>query len=494
MNSKRKYENAKVQDAAPIAGSMIESLRDIGYTPETAVADIIDNAIFAKAKNVWIDFNWKGKSSTIKFRDDGAGMTEKELIQAMRPGSQSPSEKRDGSDLGRFGLGLKTASFSQCRVFTVISKKESNPVTYWCWDIDYVIDPETEGWKIVQVAEEEDIKLVEDMTTGTVVIWENLDRIMEVRKEKLLKEDDFYAVAAKVKRHIEMVFHRYIETGKLNVIFNETKVAVWDPFLRGETATQPFPEEYLENGSIKVKPYILPHRSKISEDIWTENEDRGGWDALQGFYIYRNERLLLAADWLGFTRKKSHYKLARIMIDLPNHFDQEWQIDIKKSRARPPVALRQDLKAIVMATIIQAEQIFRHRGKEVQRSLPKEFSFVWLETVKDGRYFFRLNRNHPSIAAQLVKLSDKQRDIEKLLRLIEETVPGPAIIAKENEYPDSMIRPFEKRPSEEIVSLMKELFRGWKGQGHDDTTAKNKLLMTEPFSDYPQLIQTLTDE
>jgi hypothetical protein len=147
-----------------------------------------------------------------------------------------------------------------------------------------------------------------------------------------------------------------------------------------------------------------------------------------------------------------------------------------------------------MATIIQAEQIFRHRGKEVQRSLPKEFSFVWLETVKDGRYFFRLNRNHPSIAAQLVKLSDKQRDIEKLLRLIEETVPGPAIIAKENEYPDSMIRPFEKRPSEEIVSLMKELFRGWKGQGHDDTTAKNKLLMTEPFSDYPQLIQTLTDE
>jgi hypothetical protein len=224
MNEKHKYENVRTHDAAPIAGSMIESLRDLGYTPETAIADIVDNAIFAKARNIWIDFHWNAEQSRVTFRDDGIGMTEEELIQAMRPGSQSPSEKRDCNDLGRFGLGLKTASFSQCRVFTVISRREAIPVTYWRWDIDYVTDPSTNGWKIVQTADKDDIRLIEEMGAGTIVIWENLDRIIEPKKRHKNGEDDFYAVASRVKRHLEMVFHRYLETGKLKIIFNGIEV------------------------------------------------------------------------------------------------------------------------------------------------------------------------------------------------------------------------------------------------------------------------------
>ena len=182
------------------------------------------------------------------------------------------------------------------------------------------------------------------------------------------------------------------------------------------------------------------------------------------------------------------------MIDLPNHFDEDWQIDIKKSRAKPPLSLRQDLKAIAMATMVQAEEVFKHRGKEVQRSLPGDFSFVWKEMVKDNHYFFRINQEHPVIAAQIAKFPGKNREIQRLLRILEETVPGPAIISKENQYPDSMVRPFENRPSEEIVILMKELFKGWRKEGMADNAAKRKLLMTEPFGDYPQLIETLTDE
>lgn len=485
-----KYENIKTHEAIPPAGSMMESLRDLGYSPETAVADIIDNAIFAKARNIWIDFIWNGKLSKISFRDDGTGMNEDELIQAMRPGSQSPSVQREVNDLGRFGLGLKTASFSQCRVFTVLSRKKNTPATYWRWDLDYATAPDTEGWTILNIADEEDIQLAENMEQGSIVIWQNLDRIIETHKLEI-GEDEFYIIAEKVKRHIEMIFHRYLETGKLKIQFNGIQVQGWDPFLKGEIATQPFPEELLENGAVKVKAYILPHRSKLEEDIWIENEKRGGWDALQGFYIYRNERLLLAADWFGITRKKSNYKLARIMIDLPNHLDQDWQIDIKKSRARPPLSLRQNLKSIAVAAISQAEQIFRHRGKQVQRSLTGDFSFVWKEMVKDGRYFFRINQEHPFISAQIAKFPDKKKEILKLLRIIEETVPGPVIIAKENELPDNMLKPFEKTAETEILSMMKDLRSGWKQQGMSEELIKHRLLMTEPFSDYQQLIETL---
>jgi hypothetical protein len=492
MNEKEKYSDARKHEAAPPAGPMMESLRDLGYATETAVADIIDNAIFAKAKNIHIDFIWRVKNSRIVLRDSGTGMSEVDLIEAMRPGNQSPSKDREASDLGRFGLGLKTASLSQCRTFTVLSRKKGQALSYWRWDLDYVTDPEQGGWTIIEAAEKEDVEVAEGMTSGTMVSWDYLDRVIDT--DGTPSEKDFYATAARTKRHIEMVFHRYLETGKLQIIFNDKPVVPWDPFLRGESATQPFPEEYLGNGDVRVKAYILPHRSRISPEVWTENEDRGGWNALQGFYIYRNERLLLAADWLGIGKKMPHYKLARIMIDLPNHLDEQWQIDIKKSRARPPYNERQNLKAIGLSAMSQAEQVFKHRGKVIQRAMKKEFSFVWEGMEKDGRYFFRINREHPLIAAQLEKFPGKAREIQKLLRLIEETVPGPNIIAKESDLPDSLVRPFEKAPPEEILNMMKELYKGWLKLGNSKEIAKNKLLMIEPFSDYPQLIETLTDD
>jgi HSP90 family molecular chaperone len=111
---------------------------------QTAIADIVDNSISAGAKNIWIDFNWNGTDSTVSIRDDGCGMTESVLKTAMRLGSMSPSSIRDPKDMGRFGLGLKTASFSQCRKFTVISKYHDDAICIRCWDIDCII--KTNNW------------------------------------------------------------------------------------------------------------------------------------------------------------------------------------------------------------------------------------------------------------------------------------------------------------------------------------------------------------
>ena len=129
------YFKCRKAHAEPEASSMIETFRAIGYSVEAAVADIIDNSITAGSKNIWVDYGWKGEKTTISVVDDGYGMTNEELINAMRPGSKNPLDIREQKDLGRFGLGLKTASFSQCRKFTVISKTISGDVSWWTWDL-----------------------------------------------------------------------------------------------------------------------------------------------------------------------------------------------------------------------------------------------------------------------------------------------------------------------------------------------------------------------
>ena len=124
--------------STPGAGALIESLRAVGYSLPTAIADIIDNSIAAKAKNIWLDFYWDGCDSRISILDDGVGMEEDVLSNAMRPGSQSPTDTRDPSDLGRFGLGLKTASFSQSRILSVVSKTSKGEKSRRCWDLNFV--------------------------------------------------------------------------------------------------------------------------------------------------------------------------------------------------------------------------------------------------------------------------------------------------------------------------------------------------------------------
>src|SRR5579872_5411751 len=119
---------------APDASAMIESLRAFGYDLPTAIADLIDNSISAGAKNVWLNFRWNGPDSFISVADDGCGMSRTTLINAMRAGSRSPLDPRTPADLGRFGLGLKTASFSQCRRLTVASKEKKNSTCIRRWD------------------------------------------------------------------------------------------------------------------------------------------------------------------------------------------------------------------------------------------------------------------------------------------------------------------------------------------------------------------------
>jgi hypothetical protein len=492
MNTMIDYSDYETTLALPEASSMIETFRAIGYSIETAIADILDNSIAAKAKNIWIDFEWIGEKTWISIKDDGNGMEDCELINAMRPGSRNPNEERNAQDLGRFGLGLKSASFSQCRKLSVISKKNGKDISYWTWDLDYV--NLVGKWEIIHYLPSETfLEKIEKLKSGTVVIWNDIDKITKgLNNNQPDSLDKFLEVMEHVKNHLAMVFHRFISSKKIKIWIQKREIEAWDPYLTGEDATQKFSEEPIQNGIIKVKGFVLPHKSKISEALFKKAEGPKGWNEQQGFYIYRNERLLLAGDWLGIFRKEEHYKLARIMIDLPNYLDSDWHIDIKKSTAKPPIILREQLKAYAMKVRAKAVEVFRFKGKVLQRKYSaNDFQPVWQEKIRHGKRFYKINKEHLIIKKILSEFQKNSIEINELLNLIEETLPVPLITIKESEEPENHGLPYEGINHDALLKMIKLMFCSLKEQGNSDEEAKNYLFNIEPFNYFPEYIELL---
>ncbi|MBN1195328.1 MAG: ATP-binding protein [Methanomicrobiaceae archaeon] len=478
----------------PDPGALIESLRAFGYNLETAVADLIDNSIAAGTRNIHLDFTWKGAESTISIVDDGHGMSEERLVNAMRPGSSNPLDTRDPSDLGRFGLGLKTASFSQCRKLTVGSKAPGDAIAIRSWDLDYV--NKCGEWRLRRENPDYGNKIFSSLETrksGTIVLWENMDRLVGgADRNDPKRRDLFYEHVDAVKSHLAMVFHRFLETrNALQIFINNRPLEPWDPFMKNHPATQHLPEEPFSHVEQKiiVRPYVLPHRSKLDDKTFERAGGPGGWNVRQGFYIYRNNRLIVAGDWLalGF-RKEAHTKLARILVDIPNSMDDDWKIDVRKSVARPPAHLRDDFKRIARLTIERATAVYRHRGKIVERQTAGDFVFPWNTNVRNGTYFYTINRKHPLVGAVLENSGDDKKKTEAMLRLIEETVPVPTIILNSTDNPDRLHRPFENRPSEELLAVMEEIWISMISTGMNAAEVGKRLTSMEPFCDYPEQV------
>ena len=486
------YSKYKTTSAIPEAASMIETFRAIGYNIETAVADIIDNSISAGAKNVWISFDWLGSDTWLAVKDDGSGMNDKELIQALRPSSKNPLSDRSSSDLGRFGLGLKTASFSQARKLTVISKKEKIASVYWTWDLDFV--KQTGNWNLIKYLPDEKFEMeISKLKSGTIVIWNDIDRVVKDFKQDDNKRlDTFLTVMMNVKNHLSMVFHRFIERKEINVFFQDEKIIAWNPFLQNEPTTQIFPKEIIQNGKVAIEGYVLPHKSKISEKQYKIAEGAKGWNEQQGFYIYRNERLLLAGDWLGLFRKEEHYKLTRIQIDLPNTLDAEWQIDIKKSVAIPPLIFREQIKAYALKVRAQAVEVYRHKGKNVKPYQGQKFVPLWIDHKRGDKWFFKINREHPLVEKiKKQAINNPVKAIDTLLKFIEETIPTKSIYIRESEQPEAQGKPFEGIKHDDIWNLMKTIFDSLITQGKTKEEAKAVLVNLEPFNHYPEYISTI---
>ena len=482
--------------AEPHAAALSESLRAFGYELPSAIADLVDNSIFAKAKNIWIDFIWNGGESKICITDDGEGMSETKLVDAMRPGSRNPLESRDSKDLGRFGLGLKTASFSQCRRMVVRSKTTDNLSATRCWDLDFVAYKDK--WLVLRDGGNESERYflrLSKLRHGTTVLWDKMDRIV---KEQDVDDEThkqfFHRRIEGVEKHLAMIFHRFMESGtRLNLFVNNNRILPWDPFLKAEKATQQIADERIAllQKQLRVVPYVLPHFSKLTPEKHEAGSGIKGWNLHQGFYVYRNKRLLVPGDWLGLPfAKEEHFKLARIQLDLPNSMDQDWEIDVTKSKARPPDPLRNELKHIADVTRRRASEIYRHRGKVLARATTQGFVFVWQQKTKQGKYLYRINRDHP-LVRQAISVDRKL--IGSLIRMIEETVPIPLLNITNSEHPDKHAAPFESASSKEIFALLKQVYETMIESRVPHLIAIERLRVMEPFERYPELIEALRE-
>lgn len=482
--------------AEPRADALIESTRGFGYSPEAAVADLVDNSVSAGAKNIQIQFDWMGEDSTVRVSDDGRGMSESELASAMRLGSTSPLETRADNDLGRFGLGLKTASFSQARELTVVSRDRGGSLAVRRWDLDTVAA--TGQWRLHMSEPAQRPTLDLPWSTGTIVQWSKLDRLVgQADSTDRRAHKRFLDITDRVHKHLEATFHRFLSgRGRIRITVNGREAEPWDPFMSNHPATQMLADEELpfKGELIRVRPYVLPHRSKLDDAEAARGAGAHGWNQQQGFYVYRSGRLLVQGDWLGLgLSRDEHTKLARIALEFPASLDHEWQIDVKKSTARPPGELTDSLKRIARATRSKAEQVYRHRGKILAHQSSKPFVFAWQQYKdRDGQLRYKVNREHPVIAAVLDAAGKDKTLVERALRFIEETVPTTMIGVAIADSLDSQPAPFGQS-KREIRPLADFVFRGLIEEGATKELAFERVSAAEPFSQYPEVLAALKE-
>jgi hypothetical protein len=478
-------------EVTPYAPAFIESMRAVGYSLESAVADLIDNSISAGATQVNIQFR-PYDNPYLAIIDNGEGMTSKELTEAMRHGGRSPLDVRDPKDLGRFGLGLKTASLSQCRKLTVISYKGKS-LSAHCWDLDLVA--ERKAWILRVFDSVKEIKVLPHVNEivrqgcGTIVLWQDFDRLAagEVSVENALNSKMDH-----VREHLAIIFHRYLsgEPGinRLSIEINNNPVLPLDIFLAGHKATQQLNKDVfsVKGHEIRVQPYILPHISKLSTEDLRLAGGEEGLRRNQGFYIYRNRRLIIRGTWFRLARAEELTKLARVRVDIPNALDDLWTLDIKKSSAHPPEIVRRNLSRTVERIAERSRQTYKFRGRKTQRD---GIIHAWNRIQGRNGISYNINREHPMVKALVESFDDEQcRLFRGILDTLELTYPADALYA---DMASDRPRVVEERDLDSLQELAFQILDAAGGLPGGRNSLLKILHTIEPFSSYPNLTEQI---
>lgn len=481
-----------IEEVVPPSVELLESMRSVGYSLEAAISDLIDNSISAGARNIDIDLE-PNAASHVAILDDGSGMLPTTATEALRLAGSVGS--RNSDDLGRFGLGLKTASLSQARQLTVVTKN-SNVVTALRWDIDHIRS--TGRWSLLKLSDEEMAILpwvarLLEREQGTLVLWQNLDLLLGDSSDPggLLREK-----VKPLSEALSLTFHRFMDSPKTRIwiTVNGTPLEPTDPFLTTNPKTQKTLPQKISIGSesVKVIAYTLPHLSGLTSEELKRSDLREKMREYQGFYIYRNRRLISHGHWYGLARVDEVSKQTRILVDVPNTLDHLWQLDIKKSRVDPPSSFKSELRRFLGGVIEKGKRVYTFRGRK-ESTVAQDVHFWNKIRDRDGvRY--EVNTDHPLVFSVIDSLNgaDTTR-IDHLFRVLANTFPSNdlyAEMASNNKVVSTV-------PEEDLYNSLRQLrdsgMRDSKGQIMPAESVIGMLSHIEPFNSKDNLQQIITE-
>ena len=458
-------------------------MRAVGYSMEAAIADIVDNSLDANSSNVQIDLDVVG-GKFVAILDDGDGMKEETAFEALRfAGTAGQQEKKR---LGRFGLGLKTASLSQARTVTVITK-QGETASALRWSIDHV--KQSGSWSILapELQEIEFFPFKEQLLSqdsGTVVVWTDLDLLLGD------SIDPGAYLAARVialQDHLGLTFHRFMERNqqKLSLFLNGIPVNPIDPFLSSNSKTQHSPSEEIRIGGSKVtfKSFTLPHASAFNSSERNRFDLAEKMREFQGFYLYRNLRLLTKGHWFGLAPMNELTKQTRIMVDIPQGLDDLWQVDIKKSQAEPPSSFRAHLKRMIDPLLEKGRRVHTYRGRKGTSS---EAVHVWNKIKERNGFRYEVNLENPAITSVIQTLKSADADsVVSILNLVADSFP---YLDAYQEQASNRSPVMNAMSDDELISRLTQVRDSGVLTGGIEVVL-HFLSTTEPFSNRPNLEQ-----
>jgi len=466
---------------APPGIDLLESMRSVGYSLEAALADLIDNSISASAHNIEIDLE-PVEAAHVAIIDDGVGMGPERAFEALR--LAGAVGERSQNDLGRFGLGLKTASLSQARALTVVTRQDGVE-TALRWDIDHV--HKTGRWTLQRLSVDDATELfwvdrLRECESGTLVLWQNLDLLLGDAPDPgaHLRERVAPLVSA-----LGLTFHRYLHgrAGGIHLRVNGNDVRPVDPFLSTNPATQASPTEYLRVGGdvVAVTAFTLPHVSKLTSAERQRPDLGERMRDAQGFYIYRNRRLISHGHWYGLTRSDDLSKQTRVQVDVPNTIDHLWHLDIKKSRAEPPASFKTELRRLLGPVIDKGRRVYRYRGR---KEGPTELVHMWSKIRDRDVVRYEVNYEHPLVTATIAELDTSAAvRVSQLLRTVAWTFPFDDV------YQEMASNVAVARSDADRESTIEDLraLRDSLGVRVDAESAFRMLMHAEPYAGIPDL-------
>lgn len=483
-----------LRENKPTADILMISMRAMGYSFESAIADIIDNSISAFASNIWLRFPIDPADCYVAICDDGFGMNKEELFDAMKYGSEQKRGRRAEDDLGRFGLGLKAASLSQCRKLTVASKKDGI-ISAYIWDLDVIL--EKKDWYMIECSEKDisnikQISWLKNCNSGTIVVWENFDLI-----EK--SSGNVYAELSKFQEstadYLSLIFHRFINKSginKLSIKVNTYELKGFDPFLENHPKTNvrkrveiPVEDSNGVERMVSIQPFVLPFQKDLSADDKKLSGGIENYRSKQGFYVYRNERLIVWGTWFGRHRDELT-KYARVRVDIPNTLDDIWGIDIKKQNAKIPAVIKNRLTRAVDEAMDIAVKQQKHRGRI--EKVDDNIDYIWDRIKGRGDNFtYKINRNskifnliHDSVSNEI------WTQFDMVLEEIESALPYQQIYIDKSQ--NKVDEEFDEERFAEIKAKAEMLLRiAVDIGGASREEAICELLKAEPFNSFPEL-------